>query len=84
MVLSQNRRNKGFWSPRAHIDREITELDTKFDALNHLLTDNLLEMKGDIGELKGASHSHNTLSQFRSARDRHTLTPGSDYSDRKE
>ena len=34
-----------------------SKFDTKFDALNKLLTDNLLEMKGDIGELKGQAHT---------------------------
>ena len=37
----------------ARIGTLDTKFDTKFDALNKLLTDNLLEMKGDIGELKG-------------------------------
>ena len=34
-------------------DAKFERIDAKFDALNKLLTDNLLVMKGDIGELKG-------------------------------
>ena len=34
------------------------KFDAKFDALNKLLTDNLLALNRDIGELKGASHTH--------------------------
>ncbi len=48
-----------WWQLDSKIDREITTLDTDIKALNKLLTDNLLEMKGDIGELRGSSHSHN-------------------------
>ena len=34
------------------------KFDTKFDALSKLLTDNLLALNRDIGELKGAAHTH--------------------------
>ena len=40
------------------VDRLDAKFDAKFDDLNKLLTDNLLEMKGDIGELKGQTHTH--------------------------
>ena len=36
----------------------IDALDAKIDRLNTLLTDNLIALNRDIGELKGASHSH--------------------------
>lgn len=38
--------------------REIKDIDKKVDGLNQLLTNSLLSMKGDIGELKGKSHTH--------------------------
>ena len=38
--------------------RELRILDRKIDGLSKLLTDNLISMKGEIGELKGKSHSH--------------------------
>ena len=44
------------------IDTELrridTRLDTKFDALNTLLTENFIAMKGEIRELKGQAQSH--------------------------
>ena len=44
------------------LDAKIVQIDakfdTKFDALNKLLTDNLLALNRDIGELKGAAHTH--------------------------
>ena len=40
------------------VDRLDIKFDSKFDALNKLLTDNLLEIKGEIGELKGQAHNH--------------------------
>jgi len=43
-----------WWRLNSWIDR----LDAKFDALNKLLTDNLIVLNRDIGELKGASHTH--------------------------
>ena len=36
----------------------IDTLGAKIDRLNTLLTDNLIALNRDIGELKGASHSH--------------------------
>ena len=46
----------------AKVDAKFATLDAKFDAkfdaLNKLLTDNLLALNRDIGELKGASHTH--------------------------
>ena len=38
-------------------DTKFERIDAKFDTLNKLLTDNLLEMKGDIGELKGQARN---------------------------
>ena len=40
------------------LEREISTLDRKIDQLNSLLTDNLIALNRDIGELQGASHSH--------------------------
>ena len=44
------------------LDAKIVQIDAKFDAkfdaLNKLLTDNLLALNRDIGELKGAAHTH--------------------------
>ena len=41
--------------------REIKEIDrrqtSRMDTMNKLLTDNLIVMKGEIGELKGAAKS---------------------------
>ena len=42
----------------AKIGQIDAKFDTKFDALNKLLTDNLLALNREIGELKGASHTH--------------------------
>ena len=42
----------------AKIGQIDAKFDAKFDALNKLLTDNLLALNRDIGELKGASHTH--------------------------
>lgn len=43
--------------------REIKDVDRRLggrmDAMNKLLTDNLIAMKGEVGELKGTAHSHN-------------------------
>ena len=36
------------------------QLSSCIDALNKLLTDNLIALNRDIGELKGASHTHTT------------------------
>ena len=36
------------------------QLSSRIDALNKLLTDNLIALNRDIGELKGASHTHTT------------------------
>ena len=35
------------------------QVNSRMDALSTLLTDNLIVLNRDIGELKGASHSHN-------------------------
>ena len=40
------------------LNGRIDTLDAKIDTLNRLLTDNLIALNRDIGELKGASHSH--------------------------
>ena len=42
------------------IDGLDAKFDAKFDALNKLLTDNLIALNRDIGELKGAAHTHTT------------------------
>ena len=42
----------------AKIGRIAAKFDAKFDALNKLLTDNLLVLNRDIGELKGQGHTH--------------------------
>ena len=34
------------------------QLSSRIDALSKLLTDNLIALNRDIGELKGASHTH--------------------------
>ena len=47
-----------WWRLNSRIDTLDAKFDTKFDALNKLLTDNLLALNRDIGELKGASHTH--------------------------
>ena len=40
------------------LEREISTLDRKIDQLNTLLTNNLIALNRDIGELQGASHTH--------------------------
>ena len=40
------------------IDTLDAKIDAKFGALNKLLTDNLLALNREIGELKGAAHIH--------------------------
>ena len=47
-----------WWRLNSRIDTLDAKFDAKFDALNKLLTDNLLALNRDIGELKGASHTH--------------------------
>ncbi len=42
------------------LNGRIDTLDAKIDRLNALLTDNLIALNRDIGELKGASHTHTT------------------------
>ena len=42
----------------AKIGQIDAKFDAKFDALNKLLTDNLLALNREIGELKGAAHTH--------------------------
>lgn len=42
------------------IDGLNAKFDAKFDALDKLLTDNLIALNRDIGELKGAAHTHTT------------------------
>ena len=34
------------------------QLSSRIDALNKLLTENLLEMKGELGEVKGELRAH--------------------------
>ena len=47
-----------WWQLNSRIDTLDAKFDAKFDALNKLLTDNLLALNWEIGELKGASHTH--------------------------
>ena len=47
-----------WWQLGSKIDREITPLDAQRERLNTLLTDNLMLLNRDIGELQGASHTH--------------------------
>ena len=47
-----------WWRLNSRIDTLDAKFDAKFDALNKLLTDNLLALNREIGELKGASHTH--------------------------
>ena len=42
------------------LDRAISTLDRKVDQLNTLLTNNLIALNRDIGELQGASHTHSS------------------------
>ena len=39
---------------KVEFDAKFDRLDAKFDALHKLLTDNLIALNRDIGELKGA------------------------------
>ena len=43
-----------WWRLNSRIDR----LDAKFDTLSKLLTDNLIALNRDIGELRGQAHTH--------------------------
>ena len=47
-----------WWRLNSRIDTLAAKFDAKFDALNKLLTDTLLALNREIGELKGASHTH--------------------------
>ena len=47
-----------WWQLDHKIGRGITTLDAKVERLNSLLTDNLILLNRDIGELQGASHTH--------------------------
>lgn len=50
------------WRYRDTTGERINVLDkkfeTKFDTLSKLLTENLITLSKDVGELKGASHKH--------------------------
>ena len=52
-----------WWQLAGQIHDEISQLETKLDAkierTNALLTDNLLQLRQDMGRLQGASHTHN-------------------------
>ena len=47
-----------WWRLNSRIDQLDMKFDAKFDALNKLLTDNLIVLNRALGELKGASHTH--------------------------
>ena len=47
-----------WWRLNSRIDTLDAKFDAKFDTINKLLTDNLLALNRDIGELKGAAHTH--------------------------
>ena len=47
-----------WWRLNSRIDQLDMKFDAKFDSLNKLLTDNLIALNRDIGELKGAAHTH--------------------------
>ena len=47
-----------WWRLNSRIDQLDMKFAAKFDALNKLLTDNLIVLNRNIGELKGASHTH--------------------------
>lgn len=47
-----------WWQLNSRIDTLDAKFEVKFDALNKLLTDNLLALNREIGELKGAAHTH--------------------------
>lgn len=47
-----------WWQLDRKIKYEISTLDHKIDQLNSLLTNNLIALNRDMGELQGASHSH--------------------------
>jgi hypothetical protein len=47
-----------WWRLNSRIDTLDAKFDAKFDALNKLLTDNLLALNRDIGELRGQAHTH--------------------------
>ena len=54
-----------WWRLNSRIDRLETKFDTKFDTLTKFLTENLIainreigELKGGIGELKGQARTH--------------------------
>ena len=38
----------------------IDAMDNKIDRLNTLLTENLIALNREVGELKGTSHTHDT------------------------
>ena len=40
------------------IDRSISTLERKIDQLTVLLTNNLIALNRDVGELKGTAHTH--------------------------
>ena len=40
------------------IDRSISALERKIDQLTVLLTNNLIALNRDVGELKGTAHTH--------------------------
>ena len=51
-----------FWhytdNTRDEFRRIDAKFDSKFDSLNRFITDNLISLNRDIGELKAASPSH--------------------------
>ena len=47
-----------WWQLDSKIEARIGSVEARIGRLETLLTDNLIALNRDIGELKGASHTH--------------------------
>ena len=47
-----------WWQLDSKIEARISGVEARIGRLETLLTDNLIALNRDIGELKGAAHSH--------------------------
>ena len=47
-----------WWQLDSKIEARIGSVEARIGRLETLLTDNLIALNRDIGELKGAAHSH--------------------------